>query len=223
MKIGHYCESPIDRAALEVFTEGILGEPPERINMDLEAHSVPAFFNTLPGVFKGVHYNSDAEGLVIVVDCDDTELHEPAHDKPGGACQGCRLCQIRSVITKARTQLSKRDGRPELKVAIGLAVPEIEAWYLVGKKHEVGEAVWRVGLAESRPPFTKKQLKEWVYGKDRLSFQDKTERAVIEAKRVIRNLTEIETRFPSGFRTMAQEIRTWRPPPPLAGPPESPG
>jgi len=80
MKIAYYCESPADQAAMAVFTEGILGEPPEPISLDLEAHSVPKFFSALDGVFRGVHYNSDAEGLVLVVDCDDTELHEsPRH------------------------------------------------------------------------------------------------------------------------------------------------
>src|SRR2546421_2481223 len=93
MKIGYYCESPADRAALAVFTEGILREPPEPINMDLEAHSVPGFFSALGGVFRGVHYNSDAEGLVVVVDCDDTDLHDPAHDTPGGGGENCRICQ----------------------------------------------------------------------------------------------------------------------------------
>ena len=30
MKIGYYCESPVDQAALAVFTEGILGLPRKR-------------------------------------------------------------------------------------------------------------------------------------------------------------------------------------------------
>jgi hypothetical protein len=49
MKIGYYCESPADQAAMAIFTEGILGKPPEPINMDLEAHSVPGFFGSLDG------------------------------------------------------------------------------------------------------------------------------------------------------------------------------
>jgi len=55
MKIGFYGESRADQAAMAVFTEGILGEAPEPISMDLEAHSVPAFFSALDGVFRGVH------------------------------------------------------------------------------------------------------------------------------------------------------------------------
>ena len=93
MKIGYYCESPADQAAMAIFAQGILGQPPEPINMDLEAHSVPGFFGALDGVFRGVHYNSDADGLIVVVDCDDTELHEPGHDAPGKAGERCRLWQ----------------------------------------------------------------------------------------------------------------------------------
>src|SRR5713226_2943710 len=125
MKIGFYGESPADQAAMAVFAEGILREPPEPINMDLEAHSVPGFFSALDGVFRGVHYNSDAEGLIVVVDCDDTELHSSVHDTPGSSEERCRLCRVRKIITQARKQLKARQGRPELKVAIGLPVPAI--------------------------------------------------------------------------------------------------
>ncbi len=51
MKIGFYCESPADKAAMAVFVEAIIGKRPESINLDLEAHSVPAFFSALDGVF----------------------------------------------------------------------------------------------------------------------------------------------------------------------------
>src|SRR5216684_346979 len=104
MKIGYYCESPADQAAMAIFTEGILGEQPEPINMDLEAHSVPGFFSALDGVFREVHYNSDAEGLILVVDCDDKELHGSAHDQPEGGGERCRLCQARKIIARARKQ-----------------------------------------------------------------------------------------------------------------------
>lgn len=209
MKIAYYCESRADQAAMAVFTEGILGQPPEPINMDLEAHSVPKFFSALDGVFRGVHYNSDAEGLVVVVDCDDTELHESSHDTPEGSAENCRLCQVRKIIAKARNQLKPRQGRAPLKVAIGLPVPAIEAWYLVGKDRQVGEAAWKVGLASGRRVFARPQLKILVYGTERPSLERETECAVQEARRIISNLNAIETAFPTGFSLMAQEIRSW--------------
>jgi hypothetical protein len=209
MKIGYYCESPADQAAMAVFTQGIRGDPSEPINRDLEARPVPAFFSALDAVFRGVHYNSDAEGLVVVVDCDDTELHDAAHDEPKGSAEKCRLCQARKIITQAQNQVKPRQGRPGLKVAIGLAVPAIEAWYLVGKNHQVGEAAWKVGLEARRPPFTRPQLKKLVYGTDIPSLELETEHALNEARRIIQNMKAIETAFPAGFGLMAQEIRSW--------------
>jgi hypothetical protein len=100
-------------------------------------------------------------------------------------------------------------GRSALKVAIGLAVPAIEAWYLVGKEHQVGEAAWIVGLQAGKPPFTKRQLKNLVYGTDRPSLEHETQCAVTEARRVIRDVQAIESAFPAGFGLMANEIRCW--------------
>lgn len=209
MKIGFYGESPADQAAVAVFTQGILGAPPEPINIDLEANSVPGFFSALDGVFRGVHYNSDAEGFVVVVDCDDTELHQANHDAPGGSPEDCRLCQASKIIARARQHLKARQGRPPLKVAIGLAVPAIEAWYLVGRNHQVGEAAWITGLAAGRPPFTRAELKKLVYGTDRPSIEHETECAFREAQRIIRDLKAIEAASPAGFGLMARAIRSW--------------
>jgi hypothetical protein len=210
MKIGYYCESPADQAAMEVFAEGLLGELTAPINMDLKAHSVPGFFSALDGVFRGVHFNSDAEGLIVVVDCDNTELHDAAHNTPQGATENCRLCKVHKIIAKARNQLGPRLGRPEVSVAIGLAVPAIEAWYLVGKEHQVGEVAWRVGQTAGRPPFTKSKLKQMVYGTNRPSLELETQCAVKEARRIIKNMKAIETAFPVGFGLMATEIRSWK-------------
>ncbi|HEY7314735.1 MAG TPA: hypothetical protein VH643_35635 [Gemmataceae bacterium] len=169
MKIVFFGESPADQAALAVFTEGILGRPPETIDMGLEGHGVTGVLNALGGVFRGVYYNSDAEGLVVVVDCDDTELHHSDHDKPGKGGERCRLCQARTIIEQSRKHLKARSGRPALQVTIGLAVPAIEAWYLVGQNRQVGEAAWRTALTVRQFPFTRRKLKELVYGTDRLS------------------------------------------------------
>ena len=210
MKIVFFGESPADQAALIVFTEGILGELPEPVDMDLEGHGVTGVLSALGGVFRGIYYNSDAEGLVVVVDSDDTELHDSDHDKSGQSREGCRLCQVRNSIAQARKHLRARPSGGALKVAIGLAVPAIEAWYLVGKEHQVGEAAWRTGLAANRPPFTRPDLKKMVYGTDRPSLELQTECATKEAQRIINNINAIETAFPIGFGLMASEIRSWK-------------
>ena len=210
MKIGFYGESRADQAAMAVIVEGIMGAPPEPISMDLEGHGVTVLLNALDGVFRGVHYNSDAEALVIVVDCDDTELHDVTHDVQGGDKERCRLCQARKIINRAQNQLKPRNDKPPLKVAIGLAVPTIEAWYLVGKEHQIGEAAWLVGLKENKKPFTRSQLKKLVYETDRPSLEHETDRAVQEARRIIADVNRLEIAFPSGFGLMAKEIRSWK-------------
>jgi hypothetical protein len=208
MRIGFYCESPADQEALAVFTEGILGEPPEPINLDLEGHGVTGVLRALNGVFRGVHYLSDAEGLVVVVDCDDTALHEPAHDTPGQAGENCRFCEVREIIGRARQQLKPRQGRPALKVAIGLAVPAIEAWYLAGTKDQVEEKAWRADSKTGQPP--RSRLKELVYGTARPSLELETDLAVAAARRIIRDIKAVSTAFPVGFGLMAHEIRSWK-------------
>ncbi len=210
MKIEFFSESPADQAAMAVFTEGILGQPPERIDRGLEGRGVTGVLKALDGVFRGVYFNTDAEGLVVVVDSDDTELHDANHDKPGGGGENCRLCEVRKIIAKARKNLKARPSGSQLKVAIGLAVPAIEAWYLVGKNHQIGEAAWRAGLAAGRPPCDRRQLKMEVYDTDRPSLEHETECAVKEAQRIIGDIEAIEKAFPAGFGSMASEIRSWQ-------------
>ena len=210
MKIVCFGESPADQAAMAVFIEGILGEPSEIIDMGLEGNGVTGVLNALSGVFRGVYFNSDAQGLVVVVDSDDSELHHPDHDKPEGRREDCRLYQARKIIILASKKMRARQGRPGLNVAIGLAVPAIEAWYLVGKEHQVGEAAWRIGLVAAKPPFTRSKLKELVYGTDRPSLEHETECAVKEARRVIADMNALESAFPAGFGSMASIIRSWK-------------
>lgn len=210
MRIGFYSESPADQAALAVFAEGILGVPPEPISMkDLAGRGVGSVFKALDGVYRGVYYNSDAEAFVVVVDCDDTEMHSETHEAGESASQSCRYCTMRKIINRAKNQMRRVVGRPDLKVAIGLAVPSIEAWYLCGKNPGVGEAAWRAGVESGRQPFTRPQLKKLVYGTDRPGLELETERACEEAKRICNDLSRIEAAFPIGFAYMAAEIRTW--------------
>jgi hypothetical protein len=210
MKIAYFGESPADQAALAVFTEALLGEPPEdAAGINLEAHGVTGVLSALDGVLRGVHYNSDAEGLVIVVDSDDTELHDPVHDTLPGGGERCRFCEIQRIIARVRRRLNPRPARPELKVAVGLAVPAIEAWYLGGKEREVKESAWRADQPTGPPPFTRAQLKQLVYNTDRPSLELETECAVNEARRLIQDIEVLEAAFPVGFGLMARVIRSW--------------
>ncbi len=208
MKIGYYRESPADSSS-----HGNLrgGNSRRRgatdSTLDLEAHSVPGFFSALNSVFRGVHYNSDADGLVIVVDADHTELHDPSHDT--NTAKDCRYCQASNIIQRARTQLQPRIGRPELKVAIGVTLPSIRSWVIVWQIDEVGEAAWKTSLASGKRLFTSQNLKKWCTA--RIAPRSNWRRNVRsrETLRIRENLKSIEDAFPIGFGLLAQEIRSW--------------
>ena len=206
MKIAHYSESPPDQAALAVVTEGVLGEPPEPVDVDLQAHGFGGLLKSLGAVFRGLYYHSDADALVIVLDSDDTALHDRSHDDLPAGGENCRLCEARAIIKLAKKRMKSMPARADLKVAIGLAVPAIEAWYLAGRDHQVGESAC---LQHGRSVYTRHKLKQLVYGSDRAAQEMMTECAVREARRIIANLKCIEDAFPAGFGSMAQEMRTW--------------
>ena len=88
-----------------------------------------------------LHFRTDAEGLVVVVDSDSPIAHREVASET--VCQnGCRLWEPRLVARSTIQRLSARPVRAPLKVAIGLAVPAIEAWYRVGVDATVTEAAW---------------------------------------------------------------------------------
>src|SRR5260370_3582266 len=93
----------------------------------------------LPAIIKDLHYNSDADGLVVVIDSDESPLHQEIHDSWPDESQTCRLCVLRRLVTRERSNLSTVPNRPKLKIAIGIAVPAIEAWYRCGLDPHVTE------------------------------------------------------------------------------------
>ena len=127
--------------------------------------------------------------------------NSPVHDADfGQSCANaakCRICQIHELI--AQCSLKPMSDYGPIKIAIGLAVPAIEAWYLCGSNPNVSEGAWIRGMQEDRYPYTKKQLKEFVYGTDRPSLAIETERAVAETQRVAQDLEQLKSRFRRGF------------------------
>ncbi len=207
MKIAYFSESQADQAALAIFAEALLGATPEPVQGPgpvLEAHGVGGVFSALDGVIRGLHYQSDAEGLIVVVDSDDTTPHDKEHDEPGKTSEKCRYCRLKTITARALAQLKPIATKPKLRVALGLAVPAIEAWYLSGKNHQVGEA------HEGYQTLDRRRLKTEVYGTDRPSLELEEARAKEEVTRIVANLARFESEFPIGFGLMANEIRTWR-------------
>jgi hypothetical protein len=96
-----------------------------------------------------------------------------------------------------------------LKVALGAAVPAIEAWYLLGRRRGVTEAAWAAGQRSRRLPYTRNQLKQWVYGTDRPSLALETQHAEAEARRLCTDLDQLAVAFPIGVGELLRELRSW--------------
>jgi hypothetical protein len=212
MKVAILSESEADEAAIRILLEGLLGQATTLEPLPfLHGRGLDAVLNTLPAVVIHLHYQTDAAGLVVVVDSDNTPAHRDSHEKPGGAVQECRLCAMRSIIADVQRSLRPRSPYGPLKTALGLAAPQIEAWYLVGDDPHVTEGAWISGQDAGRPPFARRTLKRQVYGVDRPPFALELERAKAEVKRIVQDgqLPLLEKLFPMGFGCLAREVRGW--------------
>ena len=212
MKVAVFSESGADEAAIRILVDGLLTVKTEPSPMPpLRSRGVGAVFRDLPMVLKYLQYRTNAEALVAVVDSDKSPILRKEHLEPGKADKQCRLHRLRNVVEEVRRELRTWHGRPLTKVALGLAVPEIEAWYLVGRDRHVSEAAWAMGIQSGKFPYTKDSLKRSVYGERRPPIELETECAIREAERIVRDrkLDSLEALFPGGFGALADEIRAW--------------
>jgi hypothetical protein len=212
MKVAVFSESEADEAAVRVFVNALLGQETESPPMPpIESRGWNAVLIRLPVVLRHLHYQTDAQGLVVVIDSDRSPVHLTAHTAAGGAEEKCRLCQVTSIVKRVQSELRPRDTYDPLKTALGLAVPQIEAWYLVGRDPHVSEAAWISGLKHGKSPYAPEHLKQKVYAAQRPSLELETRRAKEEAQRIVREgkLGLLEESFPGGFGALARDVRNW--------------
>ncbi len=211
MKVAVLSESSADEAAIRILVEGVLSKPTQLVlpSSFRSRGGIDSVFKILPRALKELHYHTDADALVVVVDSDHSPVHQVIHEQPGGAEQNCRLCRLGQTITDVQENLTPVPGHSSVKTAIGVAVPAIEAWYLCGRNPQVSEAAWINGLQSAIEPYTRLQLKRDVYGTERPSLALETECAVMEAQRLAQDLSRIEKRFPNGFGSLARALRSW--------------
>jgi hypothetical protein len=223
MKIALLSESPADEAALRVLVEYVLGEPFTPVTPSLRARGWPSVEQVLPPVIRHLHFNTDTDGLVVVVDSDDSVVHTAAHEAPGYFHQGCRICRLRAVFRRTiknlptpRPHFAAAEpsppvrGRDRVLRAVGLAVPAIEAWYLCGRDTSVTEAAWTGGQERGVAPYTRRELKWRVYGTERPTLPHEIKRAVQEVTRHHGDLRRLENDFPQGFGSLARDLRSWK-------------
>jgi hypothetical protein len=209
LKLAIISESPADETALRVLVEAVLREPVTWVTPTLRARGWPSVAQVLPAVIRHLHFNTDADGLVVVVDSDDSLVHTETHDAPGYYHPHCRICQLRAVFRQTTKKLRPARGRERVLRAVGVAVPAVEAWYLCGRDERVTEAVWTRGQETGAMPYTRGELKWRVYGTDRPSLAHETKCALEEVARHRKDTRRLENDFP-GFASLAKDLRNWR-------------
>jgi hypothetical protein len=208
MKIAVLSESAADEAAVKLLVDGILG-------VESELYSSPSLrrrnnwhsaIELAPVILNGLYFNTDVEALAIVVDSDDSPVHQRSSHSTDPV-RTCRLCAIGASIAAAQSRLPRLQHREPVMTAVGLAVPAIEAWYMCGRDGRVNEPTWNRKLEHGEQiGYDRKSLKEVVYGPARIVTVPV---AVREARRISSNIGLLEQLFPNGFGAFADDVRNW--------------
>ncbi len=210
MKVAVLGESSADEAAIKILLAAILQKDTEEISLDpIRTRGWSGILQLLPIAIPRLYYHTDAEGLVVVIDSDETPLHVRSHETSDRGDLNCRLCQVNNLVRRELEGLRIIPNREPLKTAVGLAVPAIEAWYRCGVDTHVNENTWGRKLAGESVTYDAKSLKRAVYGSDRASTLIKTEKAVEAAHRLAGNLELLSEHFPIGFGFFLSNLRQW--------------
>src|SRR4051812_44273657 len=118
MKVALLSESPADEAALRVLVSAIAG-PPQFVLPGFRARGWPNVAQVLPAVIRHLHFNTNTDFLVVVVDSDDSVVHGPDHDRPDYFHPLCRMCQLRAVFRQTTKRLPKAHGRERVLRGVG--------------------------------------------------------------------------------------------------------
>ncbi len=210
MNIALLSESPADEAALRVLVEFVLGGRFNRVAPTLRVRGWPSVELVLPAILRHLHFNTNADGLVVVVDSDDSPVHTTEHEAPGYHHPYCRMCRLRAVFRRVTKNLPPAQGRDRVLRAVGLCVPALEAWLLCGRDTSITETAWTDGQTAGRLPYTRRELKWKVYGTDRPSLPHAVKRAVQEVSRHHGDIRRLEHDFPQGFGSLVRDLRSWR-------------
>lgn len=147
MKITIFSESSNDEVVIRILVESILGKEIKEVppRNQLRSRGVDSFLDLIPNIINATYYQTDSEAIVFVCDSNDKPVHIPEHDEKGNKeSLKCRYCIIKRKVGETLNSLSPKSNREMIKVAVGVAVPAIEAWLVCGGKLDVSE---EIGLA----------------------------------------------------------------------------
>jgi hypothetical protein len=209
MKIAVVSESPADEAAIKILVDAVVGSESDLYSLRTRPYGWTKIFELLPNIINGLHYGTDVEALVVVMDSDESPAHQDTHEPPNEENPECRLCRLRATARTAVARLHGLSNRTEMKTALGLAVPAIEAWYRAGVDPHVNEVAWNRKLLGEDVSYDKRSLKKDTYGSDQPNLDMETSAAVAAAQRLTDNLDLLEQLFPNGFGSLIRDLRGW--------------
>ena len=208
MKIAILSESAADEAAIRVLVDGILGIPSTHVVMPPpRSRGWSAIVTLLPNVINRLYYGTDAQLLVVTADSDETTPHESVSHRDTESRSNCRFCELNEKANGVLSRLAPVPGRAMLRVAIGVAVPAIEAWLACDQQPHLSEITWKRVLAGQSKRYSKQSLKTGLYGTIKPSLKDETCIMVERAKILAKNIGLLEARFPGGFGLLSQSLR----------------
>lgn len=202
MRVAILSESTADESALRVIVDALLGIKTTPVATNLQSRGWHSVRDNLAVIAKFLHYRTDAEGLVVVVDSNHTYL--------SGDETKNRLRDFQELVRRCREQLKPISGRVPLKIAVGVAAPAIEAWWLCKSNPQISEAAWEKGLANKRDPYSKLELKKRLYGSEFYPLELMTRKMNEAAQGIANDLPLLDKAFPNGFGSLARELRSWR-------------
>ena len=178
MKIAIVSESPADEAAIQILVDAIVGSESELFPFRTRPNGWTRIFDLLPNIIRHLHYGTEVEALVVVMDSDESIIHNNAHEVTNAESLECRLCRLRETVRSELSKLRPLPNRSDVKIALGLAVPAIEAWYRAGLDAHVNEVAWNRKLLGEDVSYDKRSLKKDTYGSNQPSLDMETSAAV---------------------------------------------
>lgn len=205
MRIAILAESPADAAAIHAVVDATLGIPTEYQTVPYRLDGFASVQRNLSSVIRWVHYQQTADALVVVVDADESPI-DPNHKHSRGRI-------LRSQVAKVVAQLSPLgEDMPDLRTAVAIPAPAIEAWLAFGIDSQATEAGWQVAFERGvRSHHEIRRLKTIVYGTDRpaLADQIRAMRERIDHLIAEGQLDALAQSFPSGLGSFVAELRAW--------------
>lgn len=212
MKITIFSESPNDEAAIKILVESILGKEIEEVprQNQLRSRGIDSLLEYCTVVIRAAYYQTESEAVIIVCDSNDKPVHIPEHEEAGNKDSlRCRFCILKRKASETLASLKPIQNRKMIKVAIGVAVPAIEAWLICGQNLDVSEDKWIRRLNGEKVGYDKTSLKRELYG-DRPFKRKRIDKATEEAERLSENLELLEKQFPEGFGNLLKEVKSWK-------------